>query len=296
MNILVDGTLGAVFAFVVGACIGSFANVLIYRSPLERMSSFHPKRSFCPSCHALISWRDNIPILSWLFLRGSCRSCKATIGWRYPLVELGVALLFTAAWMHRSPLDSDGVTLLLVTWYLVVTCVAVSLIDLDHLIIPDTITWTGITIGLICSVAFPVLHVEHPGFRLDWPHGSSLMAGLFGMLAGGGCLAAVGFIGNIFLRRKLDEAGVADAMGWGDVKWMALAGTFLGAVQVLSAILLACFAGALVGIAMKVAARLRRGEPPVGLPFGPFLSLGILTELAVPEFALNVLLQIAQPA
>jgi leader peptidase (prepilin peptidase)/N-methyltransferase len=291
-----DSNLGVVFAFMIGACVGSFTNVLIFRSPREGMSSLHPRRSFCPSCRAPISWRDNLPVLSWLLLRGRCRQCKATIGWRYPLVELIVAILFAAAWVVRPPVDADALVVLLVAWYLATLCVAVSLIDFEHLIIPDTITWPGIAVGLVCSVAFPVLHEAHPGFRLEAPHGSSLIAGLFGMVAGGGSLAAVGFLGNIALRKKLDEAGVADAMGWGDVKWMVLAGAFLGAVQVLSAILLGCFAGALVGIAMKVWARVRGEDQPVGLPFGPFLSLGILVELAVPGFAWDLLARIAQPA
>lgn len=296
MNGWMDGSLGVGFALVMGACVGSFANVLIYRSPREGLSSFHPRRSFCPSCRASISWYDNLPVLSWLLLRARCRHCKASIAWRYPLVEMAVAILFAAAWILHPPIDADGVVLLLVTWYLAAICVAVSLIDFEHLIIPDSITWPGILLGVVCSLAFPVLQVAHPGYRVEEPHGSALMASLYGMLAGGGSLAAVGFVGNLFLRRKLDEAGVADAMGWGDVKWMALAGAFLGVVQVLSAILLGCFAGALVGVGMKVWARLRGAEQPVGLPFGPFLSAGILVELAVPGFAWDTLVRLAQPA
>jgi leader peptidase (prepilin peptidase)/N-methyltransferase len=292
----VTGSLGTAFAFAMGACVGSFTNVVIHRAPREGMSSMHPRRSFCPSCRAQIGWRDNIPLLSWLLLRARCRHCGAAIGWRYPLVELGVAVLFTLAWTLRPPVDADATVLLIVAWYLAACCVAVSLIDLEHLIIPDSITWPGIALGLLSSLAFPVLHAAHPAFRPEAPHGSSLMAGLFGLIAGGGSLAAVGFVGNIFLRRKLDEAGVADAMGWGDIKWMALAGTFLGAMQVLSAILLGCFAGALVGIGLKLWARMRGSEQPVGLPFGPFLSLGILIELVEPEFAWNLIWRIAQPA
>jgi leader peptidase (prepilin peptidase) / N-methyltransferase len=287
---------GLLIAVVFGLAVGSFANVVIYRSPRDGLSSFRPARSFCPACRRQIAWHDNLPVLSWLLLRARCRGCAGRISARYPGVELLVGALFAGAWWHIRPADTDGLVRLLVAWYLVATCVVVTLIDLEHLIIPDTITWPGMFLGLLLSAAFPVLQVGHPGFRPDAPHMGAFMASLFGLLAGGGSLMLVGMAGNIMLRRKLQEAGVQDAMGWGDVKWMALAGAFLGASSVLGAILIGCFAGALAGILMKLVARMRGQPQPLGLPFGPFLSVGLLIELARPGIAWSVLEQITRPA
>jgi len=290
---------GALIAGLFGLCVGSFANVVIYRSPREGLSVLQPARSFCPGCRAPVSWRDNVPVLSWLLLRGRCRSCHAPIAWRYPAVELLVGALFAAAWWLSPPVDTPSFGRLLALWLLAYSCVAVTLIDLEHFIIPDVVTYPGALAGLLLSLAFPALHTGHVGFRSDSPHLSALSAALFGLLAGGGSLFLVGRLGNLFLRRKLEEAGVQDAMGWGDVKWMAFAGTLLGVFSVLSAIFMGCFLGAVAGIAMKLWARARGADSPVGLPFGPFLSVGILVELVRPEFAwmlIESLARLARPA
>jgi leader peptidase (prepilin peptidase)/N-methyltransferase len=296
MEALLLGRAGVVLAFIIGASVGSFANVIIYRSPREGLSSLRPLRSFCPSCRTQLTWFDNLPVLSWVLLLGRCRSCRAAIGTRYPLVELLVALLFAVAfWMH-PPVGQDELVQLLVVWYLAATCIVVAFIDLEHTIIPDTITWPGLVLGLVVSLAFPVLQTGHVGFRVETPHASALTASLFGLAAGGGSLFLVGQVGNLFLRRKMEAAGIQDAMGWGDVKWMALAGAFLGLTQALSAIMIGCFAGALVGLLLILIARVRRGEAPTGLPFGPFLSIGILAELARPGLAWVLLDQITASA
>jgi leader peptidase (prepilin peptidase)/N-methyltransferase len=287
---------GPLFAGLLGLCVGSFANVVIYRTPRDGLSVLRPARSFCPSCRAAIAWRDNLPVLSWLLLGGRCRSCRAPIAPRYPAVELVVGLLFAAAWWWRPPVDADAAAHLLVAWLLAFCCVAVTLIDLEHLIIPDAITYPGMLTGLVLSLAAPTLHVGHWGWREASPHGSSLVAGAVGLLAGGGSLFLVGQLGNLFLRRRLQEAGVQDAMGWGDVKWMAFTGTLLGGSSVLSAILVGCFAGALAGLLMKLWAALRRQESPVGLPFGPFLSLGVLLEIVRPDLAWSLVESLARPA
>src|SRR5262245_2050616 len=266
---------GALIAGLFGLCVGSFANVVIYRSPREGLSVLQPSRSFCPGCKAPVSLRDNVPVLSWLLLRGRCRNCHAPIAWRYPAVELLVGALFAAAWWLSPPVDMASTGRFIALCLLAYSSVAVTLIDLEHFIIPDVITYPGIVGGLLLSLVFPTLHAGHWGFRSGSPHGSALMAAFFGLLAGGGSLFLVGRLGNLFLRRKLEAAGVQDAMGWGDVKWMAFAGTLLGALSVLSAILVGCVLGALAGIVMKLVARARGAEAPVGLPFGPFLSLGI---------------------
>ena len=280
---------GPLLAAAFGAAVGSFANVVIYRSPLDGLSSLKPARSFCPHCRAAIAWSDNLPVLSWLLLRGRCRACRAPISARYPLVELGMALLFafTAWWF--PPVDGPSVLLLLVAFYLVATCVIVTFIDLEHQIIPDTITWPGMALGVLASLALPALHAGHVGFRADAPRSSALLASLLGLGAGAGSLVVVGQLGNLFMRRKMAAAGLQDSMGWGDVKWMGLAGAFLGVSGVFGAILIGCFAGAIVGLLMIPVARLRGQDAPVGLPFGPFLALGMLCELFAPGLAWSLL-------
>jgi leader peptidase (prepilin peptidase)/N-methyltransferase len=287
---------GALFAGLMGLCVGSFANVVIYRTPRDGLSVLRPARSFCPSCRAPIAWRDNLPVLSWLLLGGRCRSCRAPIGARYPGVELLTGLLFAAAWWWSPPVDAEAAAHLLAAWLLAFCCVSVTLIDLEHLIIPDAITYPGMVAGLLASLAAPTLHVGHWAWRAQSPHGSSLAAGVVGLLAGGGSLFLVGQLGNLMLKRRLKEAGVQDAMGLGDVKWMAFTGTLLGGSSVLSAILVGCFLGALAGLLMKLWAALRRSESPVGLPFGPFLSLGVLAELVRPELAWRIVESLARPA
>jgi len=296
MEALGQHWVAGLIAGLFGLCVGSFANVVIYRSPREGLSVLRPARSFCPACRAPVAFQDNVPLLSWLILAGRCRSCRARISWRYPVVELLLGALFALAWWISPPVDALSTGRLLAGWLLVSACVAVTLIDLEHLIIPDVITYPVALAGLLLSAAFPALHAGHAGFRPDSPLASALVAALLGLLAGGGSLFLVGRLGNVFLRRKLEEAGVQDAMGWGDVKWMACAGTLLGALSVLSAILLGCFAGALAGIGMKLWARVRGRESPAGLPFGPFLSTGILIELLWPELAWRLIDGLIRPA
>ncbi len=296
MELLATGWFARLAAAAFGLAVGSFANVIIYRSPRDGLSSFRPARSFCPACRAQLAWHDNIPVVSWIALRARCRACRQPISARYPAIELLVAALFVAAAWLRPPVDADAAAWLGAAFYLSATCVVVSVIDIEHLIIPDSITGTGVALGLLASLAFPSLHAGHVGFDAGSPHASSLMAAIFGLAAGGGSLAAVGLLGNRLLRRKLEQAGVPDAMGWGDVKWMALAGAFLGVLSALSAILIGCFAGAIVGLALKAGARMRRADSVVGVPFGPFLSLGILAELVEPELAFRLLAVLSVPA
>ncbi|MGQ0553711.1 MAG: prepilin peptidase [Planctomycetota bacterium] len=296
MDLLISGWVGGVLAALLGAMVGSFANVVIYRSPRDGLNSFRPARSFCPACRVQIGWQDNVPVLSWLLLRGRCRACSTQISLRYPAVELFVAGLFVGAWRLNPPVDGEALGLLLVAWYLVSACVIVSLIDFEHFIIPDSITYPGMALGLAVAAVLPAQHWDHLGFRAESPHVSAVLAAVLGGLAGGGSLAAVGRLGNLLLKRRIQAAGVQDAMGWGDVKWMALAGTFLGAAHVLGAILFACFLGAAAGIVQLLLARLRRLESPAGLPFGPYLSAGILLEVALPGQTLRWLTALATPA
>jgi leader peptidase (prepilin peptidase)/N-methyltransferase len=227
--------------FLFGLVIGSFLNVVIARVPDGRSIARPP--SACPACGGSIRWYDNIPVLSWLWLRARCRSCRASISWRYPAVELVTAVLFVlAARRFGATLDLGPALLLLAV------LVAITGIDLDHQIIPDVITLPGIVIGAGLAVAL------HPAAWLDM---------LIGILVGGG----------VFLVIILASRG---GMGGGDMKLGALMGAFLGWKLVLLAILLGVFSGGAVAIVLLATGAKGRKDP---VPFGPFLALGGVVSL-----------------
>jgi len=224
-------------AAVVGAIFGSFLNVVAYRLP--RGESLSRPRSRCPQCQTAIRPYDNVPILSWLALRGRCRTCKASISARYPLVEAVTGLLCALVVLAKGP-DEDAVLGLV----LVLLLVPITLIDLDHRIIPNTLTLAGALLAppLVYLTDSPAL-VEH------------LIAGVAG--------ASFFFLALLAYPR---------GMGMGDVKLAGVLGLFLGAA-VGPAIFVALISGTLVGaavIARKGAAEGRK----TAVPFGPFLALG----------------------
>lgn len=142
-------------AFLIGACIGSFLNVVIYRVPLG-LSVNDPKRSFCPKCKKSIPMWLNFPMISWLWLRGKCRECHAPIAFRYFGVELLTAILFTVVWwLYAQQIPAVEVVIFL--WILMALLVAITFIDAEHLIIPSSLTWTGSIIGLGACAAWPHL-------------------------------------------------------------------------------------------------------------------------------------------
>jgi len=266
--------LACAFMAVFGAVIGSFLNVVIHRLPREQSIVF-PK-STCPSCRAPIRAYDNIPVLSFLILRGRCRKCGARISARYPAVEALVALLFAAVTWH------DGLSFAL-AFDLAFTAAMVALIfiDAEHMILPNAITYPGILFALITRLAVPYL--AGPSHFDDLPQLQSLLppqyplwlvsliGAAIGALAGGGSLWLMGF-----LWEKL--RGV-EAMGIGDVKMMFMVGAFLGWRLTILTILLAAFTGSLAGIAMMI----RRGERNLQmmLPFGIFLGIGSIISLLI---------------
>jgi len=227
--------------FLVGLVIGSFLNVVIGRLP-EGRSVVHP-RSACPGCGASIRWYDNVPVLSWLWLRARCRSCRAAISWRYPVVELLTAGLFAVAAYRFGPTMELIPALLLLA-----ALVAITGIDLDHQLIPDVITLPGVAAGAALGIAI------HPDHWLDIGLGIAVGGGLFFViiLASGG------------------------GMGGGDMKLGAMLGAFLGWKLVLLAILLAVFAGGAVAITLLMSGSKGRKDP---VPFGPFLALGAVLSL-----------------
>ena len=231
-----------VFLTLWGLCIGSFLNVCIHRLPLKQ-SVVHPG-SRCPACGYALTWRDNIPLVSYALLGGRCRSCRVPISLRYPFVEAITAAIFL--W-HAMVF---GVTPLLAV-RLAFACALLVLfaIDLDHQILPDRITLPGIVIGFACSLALP------PG---------PLMSAL-GILAGGGILWAIAE--GWYRLRKVD------AMGFGDVKMLAMVGAFLGLRLVLLTFVMATMIGGVVGVVLIAS---RRANMATAVPFGTMLAVAAL--------------------
>jgi leader peptidase (prepilin peptidase)/N-methyltransferase len=224
-------------AAVVGAVFGSFLNVVAYRLP--RGESLSRPRSRCPQCQTQIKAYDNVPVLSWLALRGRCRSCRAPISARYPLVEAVTGLL-CALVVHDQGLDEDA----LLGVVLVLLLVPITLIDLDHRIIPNKLTLLGAVLApAILAYAQPDAIPEH------------LIAGA----------AAGGF----FL---LAAFAYPRGMGMGDVKLAAVLGLFLGR-DVVPALFIAFLVGTLVGAAIMARKGVADGRT-TAVPFGPFLALG----------------------
>jgi leader peptidase (prepilin peptidase)/N-methyltransferase len=259
---------------IFGAIIGSFLNVVIHRVPREQ--SIVLPESACPSCRAPIKAYDNIPILSFLILRGRCRKCGAGISARYPAVELLTGLLFAAVTWH------DGLSFALAfDLAFTASMVALIFIDAEHMILPNAITYPGILFALITRVAVPYLagpaHFDDlPQLQSALPANYpvwlvSLIGAAIGALAGGGSLWLMGF-----LWEKL--RGV-EAMGLGDVKMMFMVGAFLGWRLTILTILIGAFTGSLAGIALMV----RRGERNLQtmLPFGIFLGTGSIVSLLI---------------
>ena len=259
---------------IVGLIIGSFLNVVIYRLPREQSIVF--PNSACPTCRAPVRAYDNIPVLSFLMLRGRCRSCRKSISWRYPTVELLTAFLFAAVTAH------DGTTYTLpFDLAFIAAMLALIFIDADHMILPNAITYPGILFALITRVAVPFLAGataldDLPGLSERFPPtvpvwAISLIGAAVGAVVGGGSLWLMGFVWQ-----KL--RGV-EAMGLGDVKMMFMVGAYFGWRLAILTIFIGVFTGSLAGIALM----LRRGgrNLQMMLPFGIFLGIGAIITLFV---------------
>ncbi|MBI3871649.1 MAG: prepilin peptidase [candidate division Zixibacteria bacterium] len=227
-----------------GLAIGSFVNVLIYRLP-KHESIFWP-RSRCPSCKHVIRWHHNIPVLSWLILRGRCAFCGKRIGAIYPGVELICALLFAAFYARYGVSFTT-----LGFWYMAATLLAVFFIDLEHQIIPNKLTYPGVVVGV--ATAFVSAHL-------------TVLQSLLGVLAGVALFAGIAFLGRLLFKEE--------SMGGGDVKLAAMLGAFLGAGKMMIVLVLSAAIGLVISLAvMLVSPRLRQERL---VPFGPFLAIATL--------------------
>ncbi len=349
MEIAIYDYLFATFAFVLGATVGSFLNVCIYRMPLG-LSVNEPRRSFCPQCKSQIPWSQNLPLISWLALRGRCAKCGCRIPFSYFGVELLTAMLFLAVWLKFW--HAGAWVLALPYWIFVSLLIVATFIDFEHFIIPDEITWGGAAAGILLSFGIPPLMGEE----------SNLAAGLWsiiGAVSGFATLWLVVELGkkafgrkrvtfdppsSFIWTRKGDDADLKigddtmpwsdlfsreqdqllmtcvaaeiegtrhenvtltffynrvivkgaefpldkldtisgtvcevtiprEAMGFGDVKFIAAIGAFLGWQAVFFTIMSASVVGAFVGVAAILAGK---REWSAKIPFGPYLALGAL--------------------
>jgi leader peptidase (prepilin peptidase)/N-methyltransferase len=242
--------LGLTLLAVFGLMVGSFLNVCISRLPRGQSVVF--PGSHCPACGAAIRWYDNVPVISYVALGGHCRSCRASIAIRYPLIELTTAAAFVVQGL------AFGATPALLIQRLVFTALIVALFgtDLETQRLPNVLTLPGVVIGLALSVWLP------PG----------IAASALGAALGAAILLAIRWVWHWF-------SGV-EAMGLGDVKMVAMIGAFLGWQHVWLVLLLASFAGALVGIALTISgARSMQSR----LPFGTFLAVAAFAASVIGE-------------
>ena len=261
------------FSFWTGATIGSFLNVVAWRVP--RGESIVSPPSHCPKCSAPIRWWQNVPILSWLALRGRCACCREPISPRYILVELLCGLLFLAAFLHFWDLPAKElgyeyagrVVPMVVWWTWISLMLAGSLIDFDHKLLPDFVTVGGMVLGIahstLNSLSFRNFSPEFLNPRMYLP----LAWSLSGLAFGFGLLWLVRYFGSKAFRRE--------AMGLGDVFLMGAVGALFGPVSVLVTLVLSSVFGSVVGLAMIALSKTRLGRF-TEIPYGPYICLGCL--------------------
>ena len=263
-------TVFAAFAFAFGCCVASFLNVCIWRLPREE-SVVRPG-SHCPKCNAPIRWWQNIPVLSWLVLRGRCANCREPISARYITVELIGGVLFLLAYFQwaapfflRTPppmglVPRADLWVLPASWLVIAGLILGSFIDLDHFYLPDRVTIGGMVLGVPLSFLVPEMQGQEDRLAaLYWSLGGMAGAFLF--------LWTVGAIFSKLFRKE--------ALGFGDVKLIGAVGAFFGPWAALFTVILSSVVGSVAGVALMVRGRAKLGGF-TAVPYGPFLAIGAL--------------------
>ena len=281
----VEGLMGlpvwmtCAFVAIFGAIIGSFLNVVIHRLPRDESIVFPNSR--CPKCEAKIRSFDNLPIISYLILRGRCRACRAPISPRYPAVEALTALLYATVFLIDVYWRSGLTLTILFDLVFVTALVALIFIDAEHMLLPNAITYPGIVFAIVARLALPYMVGPYAfedlpslayGPFSTWPLWTSSLAGAgLGALAGGGSLWLMGWL--------WERLRGVEAMGLGDVKMMFMVGAYLGWRLTILTIFLGVLSGSIIGIGLMA----RRGEKDLQmqLPFGIFLGIGSIFALLI---------------
>jgi leader peptidase (prepilin peptidase) / N-methyltransferase len=258
LHLIMDLLMSAIansLIFALGASIGSFLNVVIYRLPAQLSLLYPPSR--CPQCLHTLGKKENIPVVGWIALKGRCRWCKTPISPRYPLIEALTGWFFLVVFWHFGfELTTPGY------WLFISWLIALSFIDLDTMTLPNILTQSGLVLGLIFQ-----------GLQ-GWNNGQiaglsqQLMTGIIGAVVGIWLLDGIGFFGAVWLKKT--------AMGAGDSKLAAMLGAWLGLKLMLVSGFLACAIGALIGGGGILIGILKRQQQ---IPFGPFLALGAIISL-----------------
>jgi leader peptidase (prepilin peptidase)/N-methyltransferase len=247
VDVLIPSTIIVTFAAIFGAIIGSFLNVCILRWGAEpKQSVVHP-RSRCPNCARSLTWYENIPVFSWLLLRGRCRGCKTPISVQYPLIEAATALI----WGYMVSRHGVGLEAFRGAIFLTIL-LGIAITDALAYIIPDEFSLGGLVIGLLFALA------------AGWP---ALSTALLGAAIGFAFLWMVAAVGGRIFKQ--------DAMGGGDIKMMAMIGAFVGWQGMLLTVFLGAFLGSVVFVPLTLAGRRQL------VPFGIFLSLGAVVTYLV---------------
>ncbi|MBR4632528.1 MAG: prepilin peptidase [Elusimicrobia bacterium] len=244
-----------ILVFLFGLIMGSFANVCIYRMP-KNLSIFKPNFR-CMNCNSFIKWYDNIPIISYILLKGKCRSCGSKIAFIYPAMELICGLLFL------SMFYLFGFSFALIPFCLLLfSLLVITAIDFKFQIIPDEISFMLMVVGSISCFCNPVLGNTT---------GQRILNSFLGFFAGGGSLFLVAVIGKLIFKK--------DVMGGGDIKLMAGVGSFIGCGKVLFAIFIASLLGSIVGMSLIIFKKIIKKQE---IAFGPYLALGTYLTLFLP--------------
>ncbi|MBD2187386.1 prepilin peptidase [Pseudanabaena mucicola] len=247
------------FAIAIGACIGSFLNVVVYRVPAGLSILYPPSR--CPHCLRQLAPRDNIPIIGWFLIKGKCRYCHTPISWRYPAIEAMTAFLF---WGLAACFGTSTPVLILcfyaafLSWLLVL-----ALIDCDTMTLPNSLTQSGLVLGIIYQISLATItHSDRSALP------KLLLFGIGGAVLGIWLLDIMRIAGRFFLQKE--------AMGGGDPKLAAMIGMWLGWENVLLTMLIAAAVGTVVGLITILFKNSDRQQP---IPFGPFLAFGAAISL-----------------
>ncbi len=241
-----------VMSFILGTCIGSYLNVVIYRVPAEM--SLSTPGSHCPKCKKEIFWYHNIPLLSWLLLRGKCANCASRISIRYFLIELLTGILFLLAFA-KVVFYHEPIEILVVYFGLTMLIVTTVFIDTEHQIIPDKTTYPAIILGLAAAAVFP-------GIWGTDSHWTAFSRSVICFAVSGGLLSLFAIIGSKIFKR--------DALGWGDVKYIAAIGACLGGRAAYFTLLFAALSGSVAGVILMLA---KKKDFKGTIPFGPFLAV-----------------------
>jgi leader peptidase (prepilin peptidase) / N-methyltransferase len=254
----------SIIVFALGASIGSFINVVVYRLPARLSVLWPPSR--CPRCLNQLQAYDNVPVLGWVWLRGRCRYCHTKISWRYPVVEALTGIIFLLIFLEFQ------VSILTISyWAFCSWLLALALIDLDTMTLPNVLTKSGLVLGLCLQMVVGFVSEGTTSGLIN-----QLMTGIVGAVIGLWLFDAIALLGSVALGKT--------AMGAGDAKLAAMMGAWLGWKYLLLASFLACVVGVIIGGAAMLRSRQRAGYK---IPFGPFLALGALITVFTGEFILS---------